>query len=375
MEIDVNSITCPQCGGNNIKMESEISGVCQSCGTRVYLSANEEDVKKLLEKDDSGVPKVFEIPAVFSEKDFVKTVLCNLEKDSSPADVFNAKFSEPEMHKREVLAVYLKAKISYTASVGYDRKEQYIDYEDQYNSNKHTYEKVEVVKNRTVTDWSPFSGDFVGEQLVFLNNGGKAVNTEIFARDYNRANLKQFQRIPDESAAIMKINEDSRQEAFYTALDLIGEQAGKSLPGDRYSDLTYRLEETYKCEEYIYLVPEYSMNFTFNDKTYRRAIYPILEGATLMGDSVYGKSDEISLTCWNQVKGKSKLLLIIMIACFIFSLIPVKFFIIIGILGASVIGIHYLVYARKIYKKAKEDYSSLKHELMLKKLKEFGINA
>lgn len=52
----------------------------------------------------------------------------------------------------------------YTAEIGYDRQEQYVDVEEYYDSDTKTRRKRNVIKTRTVTDWRPHSGKSTNKQ-------------------------------------------------------------------------------------------------------------------------------------------------------------------------------------------------------------------
>ena len=69
------------------------------------------------------------IKSKHATNEFLRTVLIDLAKDDSPADIYDADFSKVEVVPHEVYLEALDADLSFTATIGFDRQEPYTDYE------------------------------------------------------------------------------------------------------------------------------------------------------------------------------------------------------------------------------------------------------
>ncbi len=73
----------------------------------------------------------------------------------------------------------------WTATFGYDRKEDYTEYQNQYDSQTRQNRRVPVTRTRTVTDWHPHSGTATGNFAV-MTYAGSQLNDSILPLVENR---------------------------------------------------------------------------------------------------------------------------------------------------------------------------------------------
>ena len=81
----------------------------------------------------------------------------------------NTKFEKIQKKDVQFLEIDANYTGSYSASIGYDRKEQYIDHEKHYDYQLQREVTKEVVKERTVTDWRPISGPVSSYEKSFVH--------------------------------------------------------------------------------------------------------------------------------------------------------------------------------------------------------------
>ena len=124
---------------------------------------------------------VFNVLKEKSQDDFLRAVLIKLgvSKDA-PTDACDIKFDKVEESTVEVIYCKAYVDMDYSASVGYDRQEEYWDKEkktEYVNGVSHEY-LVDVKKTRTVTDWSPYNGHTEGEAIGLAFNSDDGTENE-----------------------------------------------------------------------------------------------------------------------------------------------------------------------------------------------------
>lgn len=79
--------------------------------------------------------KVFTIEKEHSKKEFLRAAIIKIASDlDTPIDVVRAEFSEVKESVKEIILCTAHVESNYTASIGYDRKEQYQTTERKYVS-------------------------------------------------------------------------------------------------------------------------------------------------------------------------------------------------------------------------------------------------
>lgn len=131
---------------------------------------------------------VFTVKKEITKETFLREALIEIAKASeTPIDVVNSKFGEVRESVKEVMLCSAHVESDYTASIGYDRIEQYQSTESRRLSEGdwYTYKgvrkratytgthTVDCIKERTVTDWQPHSGHISGDSVCAEMNGCK----------------------------------------------------------------------------------------------------------------------------------------------------------------------------------------------------------
>lgn len=98
---------------------------------------------------------VYSVEKQFSKNEFLRQVFISLSADAqTPVDVLSADFCEVEEYREQVIGLSAKVTVDFSCSLGYDREEEYLTLE-KYRDNGVERQR-QVVKTRTVTDWSPY---------------------------------------------------------------------------------------------------------------------------------------------------------------------------------------------------------------------------
>lgn len=162
---EINKSHCPNCGGE-LHFEIGTDSVsCTSCGSIFKIAVSEID--------DTGSNIGFEpeyiIPFSVTEdqlkNEFIEVLAST---DYVPTDVFDkVGFDYIKGYYQPYYRMVVAYEADYTASVGFDRKEQYEDYETVHENGR-SYKK-RVIKERTVTDWHPISGHTSGRSVLWAS--------------------------------------------------------------------------------------------------------------------------------------------------------------------------------------------------------------
>lgn len=137
---------------------------------------------------------VYKVQKEITKETFLRAALIEIAKASeTPIDVVNSEFGEVRESVKEVMLCSAHVESDYTASIGYDRKEQYQTTErkqlsegDWYTckgvQKRATYKgsyEVDCIKERTVTDWQPYSGHIAGDAVCVEMNGCEGPGLDI----------------------------------------------------------------------------------------------------------------------------------------------------------------------------------------------------
>lgn len=213
------------------------------------------------------------------EKQFLRNVLIGLSKDpKSPSNILKAKFGKVCEYEAQILVLTADIQVSYSGSCGYDRQEQYQTTEQKYVRQGEEYicegirrvatyngsQKVDVVKTRTVTDWSSHSGVINTTQVEHAFNDDN--------KDKRLLDLFPFAFMDQKSDnnIIEAVDVQMKASAYEYALDSCEKQACWEVkwPGDHHKDESYNCKMG-KIEVACFIAPYYVVEFEYNGKKYR----------------------------------------------------------------------------------------------------------
>ena len=308
MSIDVKTIICPQCGSSDINMMSEARGVCNVCGTQfavqqhietqnIYNEYYVNTESKDTSEDDPGAKA--EIIPEYSKDEFIRKAWIQLAKEDAPLEVFGEEFNAPCEKEHQVLIDSISVDVTYQASVGYDRDEPYIDYEDywedvpyvvieqKYNGITQKTENVEVTKYKKVkkqrqvtkykkvTDWSPLNGNHHTKSVAIVENkNGQHLDEALFTDSFRGAKKSSFLPASAELSKKMYITDVAQENATSKHRDEIRYSVKYSLPGDHSKDLDWKVSKVTDSSSSLYKVSEYETSICFNGKTYVKRAFP-----------------------------------------------------------------------------------------------------
>lgn len=329
MAIDIKTVICPQCGSTDVDMTSDTQGVCNSCGAKftvqqrietqnVYNEVHVHTEAEPVAEEEEPYNKAIITPE-YSPDYFVRKAWIKLAEEDVPFEVFDQDFGEVSQTEHEVLVDRKSADMRYWASIGYDRQEPYIDYEDYYedepyiayerqrNSVTNQYEERQVTKYRkvkkqrqvtkyrTVTDWSSQNGRHSAESFAFVENlPGRHLDEAAFMKSFQYVGKSAFAPPPAEKAAQMQVTD----EAYQTAMDEhernFSNALCRALPGDHYKDLDYEYTIT-KSVTALCACQEYEVTLSYNGKTYCKRAFPF-GGLEIRGDRIVNEESLASIT-------------------------------------------------------------------------------
>ena len=224
--------------------------------------------------------KVYTVNKEHSKEQFIRAAMIKLASNmGTPIDVVKADFGEIKESVKEVILCSAHVESDYTASIGYDRQEQYetterkrLDEGDWYTYkgvNKRanysgTY-YVDVVKTRIVTDWHPYSGHVGGDAVGAAINGAEKCSAKRL--------IEVIKETKDESvveggeAVISPCGLEEVKEDCRAVVD-----ARVELPGDHCKNFNSNASvdvNTLEC----WKLPFYEAEYTYNGKQYKVADY------------------------------------------------------------------------------------------------------
>lgn len=317
-KIDVKEFLCPSCGGTMVfdphtqmiccsqcdntypvnkhtNIDSKKTLQCPNCGTVMEFNAlnlsidcpacDSSFIVKKIENSDELKKDDFIIPFSTTQENYQKSFVSWLaEGEFVPNDIFD------EIHFITQQGVYIPIyqisgtySVQYTASIGYDRIEQYETTEKVYD-NGHSYNK-RVIKERTVTDWRPFSSTMGGDYSVYV------CATDYFSKLREHAPVVDDGGV-DEIAAIPAFCEQNgihgqpqEYDRGYTAgfvtlpinigkenayansgkekvQNIISQKISSNAPGDHIKDIDWhgKVERNYTCIYRPFWLTKYSYN-------------------------------------------------------------------------------------------------------------------
>ncbi len=308
-------IICPSCGGkisstrktcSHCGYELKATKVCPECEETIeentkecpvcgyeFDSASVENVPEAepVKENEVAPPPPPPPPAQETQSDkaackfrrlttkeqFLRSILLYLtENQDSPADVLKASFGEIEEDEIQGFVAMGVANGHYSATIGYDRTEKYVEQEYGFvGSNMHytlnghprvgTGKNVmhDVEKTRTVTDWQPYNGNIVNENC----------STVITEPPYEEWNFKicellrkkdldsLYDEFPETTDLSNNVYRSGRQNLAFAV------ECGISFPGDRVKDKRCSVS----ISEYSLIrciVPIYKVYYEYEGKKY-----------------------------------------------------------------------------------------------------------
>ena len=226
----------------------------------------------------------FELPKEIDEKTFYANALAEIALDKdSPEDIFIVgKFEPVETEYRQYVLGKGTAVMSYSATIGYDRKEEYKTTESKYvtegsyytcngvqkRANSSGSVQVDVVKTRTVTDWHPFSGNYTGEHVDAIANDDKSDELDSYDYEVNcLASAKEYDANVSKSPAPLipsSASIHSLEIGIKTRARLACE---RKLPGDRMKDFYCDGTVSLNIVE-SHVAPQYILKYKYLQKDY-----------------------------------------------------------------------------------------------------------
>ncbi|HBF86056.1 MAG TPA: hypothetical protein DDW54_00090 [Clostridiales bacterium] len=264
-EEETKSIRCPQCGSTDVEIISGETAKCKHCGTAIDYGKPKTVYNNttINVKSVGGIPVSFyKVGVEFDKKQFKKEVFTYLtDNKNTPVDVLDSKFSEVSSIERKVIIYKGQANMSYSATVGIDRREEYYEYE---NGKK-------VTKYRTVTDWHPTSGTFAGEYTAAIPNGEIQTGTYKIMNDARCLCAEKCAETTKSAAPADASEFAITQSGESTAKEIIEKYA----ESDCHGKITGDHVKDFSCSSFVniveikgYIMPEYTIEYEHENEEY-----------------------------------------------------------------------------------------------------------
>ena len=393
----IQGIVCTQCGSGNVELITESLGRCNNCGTQIIINANEENnvitnnvnITMVANGNFETPISFYELPKEIDEKTFYANALTQIALDkNSPVDVFiSSKFEPVKTEYRQYLFGKGTAEMTYTATVGYDRKEQYTTTTNKHLSegDYYTYKgvskradrsgtfTVDTIKERTVTDWQPFNGSHTGEYNYVSANEDleDCVNTYDYknlciqsAIEYDASSSTSPAPLAPTSSAIEALKSGIKSNASY--------DCEKSLPGDRKKDFKSNGHVTLSLIE-SHVAPQYILKYNYLNVEYTSKAHSC-KNSVISGDI---PSAQTEIETEIEENKTVKTLNIITLCTLLFSILSSILFPIVLKIIFAVVGIaSFITYWIIRSKTSKEIYAQktlIKKQTLIEHLKKKGI--
>ncbi len=279
---------CPQCSSTDIDLISEDYGICKSCGTKVYFKQQttpnqivKNNVYVIQKGNGSSIENSnWVIKSENTSQEFFRQALIDLAiKRSTPEDIFDSKFNPVKKDYKQMLCVKADVSLNCGASIGYNRTEEYYDYQKEWDPQLQRQVEKKVKKTRTVTDWSPTSGKFDQTECGFVFNSDEE---QVYFDDCDRFENAFDNMKSDSSYEVENVDFETEypKDACSKAVEIAKarcvvnavKECENTLPGDEYKDFTY--SDTCKVKKIFCIVaPEYSLDYSYKDKKYTKRAF------------------------------------------------------------------------------------------------------
>ena len=232
---ETTSVVCPQCGSNDIELKSSELGKCRACGTTVVLPKKEQQVNVVnnfvVNNNAENSAEYYTIKRERTLNDeFIRGAYVAMTQDrKTPIDISDGEFDHVNESNEQYIEVDSTANITYSATVGYDYKVTYTEYDSQGKPVKRT---------KTETEWKPFSGSHVTQSTVYVGNDDNSNRASAFNRAVNHAEPGSIMPYDGTNSSVAPLtpNPASIEEAKQSAISQAESEAERSLPGDRHKD-------------------------------------------------------------------------------------------------------------------------------------------
>lgn len=224
--------------------------------------------------------KVVTVKKEHSKEQFLRAAMIKLASDiETPIDVVKADFGEVKESVKEVILCTAHVESDYTASIGYDRQEQYQTTESKFLSEGDWYTckgvqkradrsgsyQVDVIKTRTVTDWQPYSGHIGGDATCVAMNGSE---------EYSEGRLIDVIKSTKDESVVEKgeaiVSPVGLKEVKENCRGVV--ESRIDFPGDHYKDVHSNASvdvDTLEC----WRLPFYEAEYTYKGKKYKISDY------------------------------------------------------------------------------------------------------
>lgn len=166
-------------------------GICTGCGATIEYSAGVQSLKcpycgavNNIARPEDVPPSVIEkiVPLAVTVEDLEKAAFAYMTNgDYTPDDMLEASvITQKERLYVPAYIFHVEYDASWTASFGYDRKEQYTDYQTVHRNGRSF--KEPVTRTKTVTDWRPQNGRDIG-RLELAIYAGKRLKSSALGPD------------------------------------------------------------------------------------------------------------------------------------------------------------------------------------------------
>ena len=289
MDSKTVSLRCPNCGSSDITLESEKLAVCKSCGGR-FAIAEDNGVRNIYVTNEVHMSEGTgrsdhenrTVENVVDAVTVMRNVFIDLADDPDvPEDIFDSDFGAVVSEIDQYLCADYDVSVTYSASVGYDRKETYYD----RNSRGELVEKT-----RTVTDWQPFNGHQNLREtgiVVLRTTGDTAVQCarfgawlDVFGNSvpFEQGNVDEEPLVP---------SKDSYNEARMKAESRAETACRCSLPGDRHKD--FRASSVSELNSStVYVIPDFVLPYKYKGNEYSSREY----SCSTIADQITRPSDK-----------------------------------------------------------------------------------
>ncbi len=281
--ISVKPIVCTQCGAQNVSLITQDTGICNYCGTRFTIEREQISEPRVVIVHPAGEKQedmnFFWLRPVWRPEQFAREAYIHLFSDlQTPQDIHKADFL-PVVTEYPQFTFFLgDYALNYTVDIGHYRKEQYVTYQTRYVDGKHV--KEQVVKERTVTDWMPFSGDYKRENILTLGAVSLPEKSDIYL-DFEEDEVLALRRYLAEHGSESVVNyensgmveriippsEADTRRAMERKAEELAYDCKQTLPGDTYQNFTYSVSSTAKEVDWM-MVPEYALGFSYEGESY-----------------------------------------------------------------------------------------------------------
>lgn len=360
------TLLCDTCGSNDIELVTDEIALCNRCGSKIVIRKEKSDIinnfysseSNNAEQQGSNLPVI--TTQVRDAQTFKRDALVSLAMEkNTPPDIFQSQFQPVRTQLTQYARVDYKYTLHISASIGYKKQEEYIDYEIYYVNGQSR--KRPVTKTRTVTDWKPYSSELVGESFGFVNltenidDGDRVLS---FIRKHKGEYDAKFIEETNFQIQTKEVNSSQVRQIVDKDYSSFRNEALDSLPGDTSKDLDVSVD--YEVIQVRYLIiPQYLLPYKYNSENYDVRAYKASK------DNYLGNSPDNSANA-NQIfeaKTKGVGIFSIFMSCFSLILAIIFAFVIQSSISLPAI-IICLSLSSLIYVLYKIKYKNVKDEVM-----------